>query len=149
MPTVEEQINAKQAQYIDLTHELNNYNEIYNLNDYLQKMHNVELDKLSNADQRMKTVSLKTRQQYFLTEYGVKEYSMRNNLMYFTLLVVCVIIILSSFFAVGKLSQKMTGAAVLLILAIWAFIVIIVVKSNANRRKFAYDQFYWKNVTKA
>jgi len=145
---VEEDINTNKTQYIDLTHELNNYNEIYNLNIYLQKMHNVELDKLSSTDQRMRTMSLKSKQTYFLTDYAIKEYAMRCNLMYFTLVVVCGIVIVVSLFFLNRLSKQTMTVVVSVVLIAWAIIIYAVVKVNANRRKLAYDQYYWKNIKK-
>jgi hypothetical protein len=145
---VQNEINATKADFIDLTHQLNNYNEIYNLNVYLQKMHNVELDQLSSKDQKMKTTSLKYKQKYFLTDYAVKRYGVLINLMYFTIVVLCSIIIISALFMLNKMERTSLFTYTVLILLLWAFVLIIVVKVNADRRRYAYDQYYWSEVKK-
>ncbi len=146
--TNEDTINQSKRDYIHLTHQLNNYNEIYNLNKYLDKVQNVEMNTLDTMGNRVKSQSLKLRQEYMLKEFGVNEYIMRNNLMYFTLIVVCVIVAICSLIAKQNIKTQ-TGILIIGGLSlVWAFIMYAVIKINSNRRKYAWNQFYWMSMDK-
>lgn len=134
--------------YVDMTNQLSNYNEMYNVNVYLQRMHRVELDKLNVMNDRVKTAAAKGKQEYLLAEYGIHEYTVRNNIMYLTLIVVGVIIALCSMFAAGQMSQKFTIIVICVISLIYAIIVVITFKVMSNRRKYAWDQYYWNPIKK-
>lgn len=146
---IQSELEKKKNDYIDLTHQLNNYNEIYNLNVYLQKLHSVELDQITSTDQQMKTASLKTKQQYLLLDYAIKDMQIRINIMYFTLIMVCFILILSGLFILNRIGRKTLTVVIGVLLLIWALIVYVVSKVNSNRRKYAFDQYYWKNIKKS
>lgn len=145
---IQKDLDKKKDDYIDLTHQLNNYNEIYNLNVYLQKLHSVEMGQISHNDQKMKTVSLKSKQQYLLTEFAIKEYNIRINLMYFTMIMMCIILILCGLYVMEKVGQKLVVTIIVTMCLFWAAIVFIIGKLHSNRRKYAYDQYYWKDIKK-
>jgi len=144
-------ITTQSKNFMDLTHQLNNYNEINNTNLQLQRIQSKEKENLESIGNVVKSASLKTKQEYMLTEYGIEIYKLRNNLMIFTLLVICGILAICSGFAQGKLSKDKTIGSVILILLAWALIVYIVIKRNSNRRRYAWNQQYWKamKTTKA
>jgi hypothetical protein len=136
----------KKSDFLDLTHQLNNYNTLYNLNTHLQNIHTKELDTLTNTDNQTKSVAMKSKQQYMLLDYGVNEYALRSNLMYFTLIVASAIIILCSFYAMGTMTMTVTILSVTGMLILWAIVVLVVVKVNSNRRKYAWNQYNWRAV---
>jgi len=139
-------INETTRNFIDLTHQLNNYNEINNTNLHLEKIHNKEKENLNYIGNVVKSTSLKTKQEYLLTEYSIELYRLRNNLMIFTLIVLCGILALCAMFAQGRLSQDKTIGFIILILIAWALIIYIIIKVNSNRRKYAWNQQYWRQM---
>lgn len=132
--------------FTDLTHQLNNYNTIYNLNTYLGQIQKKNIRDLSDVNNKLKSMSLKTKQDYFQYEYSTNYYSLRNSLMYFTILVVCGLSALLAYFSMEKFSLTNTVILLIIILALWAVVVYSILKVNANRRKFAWNQYYWKSV---
>ena len=146
LATINNEIAQSSRNYMDLTHQLNNYNEINNTNLQLKRIQSKEKENLDNIGNVVKSASLKTKQEYMLTEYGIEIYRLRNNLMIFTLIVLCGILALCAMFAKGNLSKDKTIGFVILILVTWALIIYIVIKRNSNRRKYAWNQQYWKQM---
>ncbi len=133
--------------YVNLTLQLKNYNEINNTNLHIRKIQNNELENLNTMGARVKSSSLKTKQEYLLTEYGTQLYRLRCNLMIFTLLVVSAVLALCALFSAGKgISKDVLLGVVIGVLVVWALAVFIVIKVNSNRRKYAWSQFYWKDM---
>ena len=77
-------LQSNKILYLDLTHKLNDYNEIYNLNTYLDGANSTELERLSYTNETLKTRLLKLKQEYLLEDRGVKAYTFRSNILYFT-----------------------------------------------------------------
>ena len=146
MAEIDNEMMAKKKDFMDLTHQMNNYNTMYNLNEQLQKVHSKSLNELDDVDNKIKSAALKTKQQYMLLDYAVNEYAMRNNLMYFTIIVICIIVLMCAYYAMEKLKMNVMLIGVFGVLIVWAAIVIIVVKVNSDRRKYAWNQYYWRST---
>lgn len=140
------EMKKEQSNFLDLTHQLYNYNTMYNLNDHLLKIHDREIKELTSAENKVKSISLKSRQKYFMLDYGANDYAMRSNLLYFTIVVVGVIIMLCASFANNKMQIVKFVLLVIGILIIWCIVVLLVVKYNSNRRRLAWNQFYWRSM---
>lgn len=96
-------LDGNKDQYLDLTHQLNNYNEIYNVNFYLKNMNSLEYERLERANENLKAKVLKMKQEYMLLDYGKHENNMRANIMYTTLIVASIIFIVCAlFYQIGR-----------------------------------------------
>ncbi len=134
-------LKSSKIKYLDSTNKLNNYNEIYNLNNHLLSTHNQELDSLVTANNQIKTKLMKMKQDYLLQEYAIHEYNMYSNILSFSILIACVAIFFVARATVEnqrKLIYICGGLAVF-----YLIVVFIVLASNINRRKYAWNQWYW------
>ena len=103
-------LQSNKILYLDLTHKLNDYNEIYNLNTYLDGANTSELERLSYTNETLKTRLLKLKQEYLLEDRGVKAYTFRSNVLYFTSIIVSIVLCLAAVYVeggTGGLSAKM------------------------------------------
>jgi cytochrome c-type biogenesis protein CcmH/NrfG len=141
-------LELEKIKYLDLTHKLNDYNEIYNLNTYLDGTNTTELDKLSYTNETLKTRILKLKQEYLAQESDVKLYTFRNNILYFSTIVIAFILCIVAFYSEGSFSGKFTVIIILCILTVYFFILLLLIKANVERRTYAYDQYYWAQVKK-
>jgi uncharacterized membrane protein HdeD (DUF308 family) len=67
--------------------------------------------------------------------------------MYFTLIIIGLIVILCSLYAMeNKLKTNIFVMSVVGLLIVWATILLVVVKINSNRRKYAWNQYYWRSI---
>lgn len=141
-------LETNKIKYLDLTHKLNDYNEIYSVNSYLQGATNLELTRLRNTNNMLKSRILKMKQQYMMYDHDVDEYMFRLNILYFTAAIVAVVLMIASLFMQGYVTPKLAMIISGGLIIIYLIIVLFTVKANAERRKYAYDQFYWKPVDK-
>ena len=134
--------------YKSLTHELNNYNEIYNLNNYLAQNTTTEFDRLSKMNEVFKSKVLKSKQQYLDADRNVNRLELTNYLLCFSA------VIFGFFFvAVGihlkspaKFSKKSVWIVVLILTVLYIALVLLIVLSNSKRRNQYWDQYYWQQI---
>lgn len=146
--SVKGELDTSKDKYLDLTHQLNNYNEIHNVNTYLQQMNEVEGGRLHRANENIKAKILKMKQEYMLLDYGVHENKMRSNIMYTALIVTSIIFIICTLFYDDKLSQGIALTICAALIALFFAIVIFLLIANSKRRKYAWEQYYWNEFKK-
>lgn len=134
--------------FLDLTHQLNNYNEIYNVNSYLKNMNALEYDRLSRTNENIKAKVLKMKQEYLLLEYGKHENKMRTNIMLITMVIVSIISVVFGFYCQDKLDKNMSIMIAVGILIFYFLIILFILKANAKRRKYDWNQYYWLEMKK-
>lgn len=139
---------TNKIKYLDLTHKLNDYNEIYNVNSYIQENNNMELDRLNSSNNTIKTRILRMKQEYLLNDQSIKEFNFRKNILYFTIVIICIILSIVALYVQDKINIKLTMIASGSISIIYLFILIFVINVNVNRRSYAYNQYYWNQIQK-
>ena len=143
----EDTLNSSKSDYLNITHKLNDYNEINNLNQHLLDSNTIELNHLTLLNNQIITKLMKMKQDYMLTDYAIQESSMYSNILAFTIIVVCLTI-----FFVARTSNEDKAAINILIWIcvaigiIYLIILIIILRSNIKRRKYAWSQWYWNPV---
>lgn len=139
---------TNKIKYLDLTHKLNDYNEIYNVNSYIQENNNMELDRLNSSNNTIKTRILRMKQEYLLNDQSIKEFNFRKNILYFTIVIICIILSIVALYVQDKINIKLTMIACGSISIIYLFILMFVINANVNRRSYAYNQYYWNQIQK-
>ena len=136
----------KKIEYLDITHKLNDYNEIYNVNKHISKATTEEMSKLKEINDNLKVRILKLKQEYLLYENGLHTYRFRCNIMYFTFIIVSALILLIGYYFENKINNMWTFIIFTSTCITYLVMVLIFIKNNSNRRSYAYHQFYWKNM---
>lgn len=141
-------LNASKNNFLELTHELNNYNEIYNTNSYLRDITTGELDKLSSAYDDIRTNLLKQKQEYMAADYALNLIRVRVKIMMWTLVVVCVVLFIVAVHAHGRvhllLNPKVVATVCALIVLSYFVTVYLVLRGYTRHRARSWDQIYWK-----
>lgn len=135
---------TKVTQYLDKTHKLNDYNEIWNLNQHLIDVNTIEERKLNEFNDMIVTKLMKMKQQYMITDYAINESAMYTKILMFTIIVASfLIVIVSKTQPEGKkqLIAICTGAGVF-----YLIVLMFILKSSSNRRKYSWSQWYWDPV---
>lgn len=139
-------LNSSRIKYLDITTKLNDYNEIESLNKHMMSANTQELGKLRTFNNQLKTKLLKAKQSYMLMDYGIHEYEMINNILGFTIIVVCLALFIVS--RVSKENKKMLVWICMGIALFYLIVVLVVLKHNSSRRTYAWSQWYWSPVKK-
>lgn len=137
----------KRFEYMDVTHKLNDYNEIHNVNLHVENATQNEKSKLNRINETLKMRVLKIKQEFLLYENALYTYRFRCNIIYFTFIVVSALLILIGYYFEEKISSKWTFIIFGVSFLVYALIVFIFIKNNTNRRNYNYNKFYWKNIT--
>ena len=132
-------LNSSKIEFLDITTKLNDYNEINSLNDHLLTSNTQELERLQTFNNQVKTKLMKAKQSYLLTDYGIHEYRLNNNLLLFSTFMVCIAVLI-----VTSIKSKTAAIWACVGLAVFYLIVIMMIlSSNVKRRKYAWNQWYW------
>jgi Flp pilus assembly protein TadB len=134
--------------YRNNTFNLNNFNEIYSTNRYLDKATTEEKNRLSESLNRLKSSLMKMRQEYLVKKYTIEEYTVRVRVLQWTVIAICALFIL-----LGLVLNQTLGPKLLMIIAsavifVYAVIVYVIIKQNSYRFDNNWDMFYWGPITK-
>jgi hypothetical protein len=129
-----------------MTHKLNDYNEIYNVNKHIDKSTDEEMGRLLSIHNSLKIKILKLKQQYLLFEHSLHTYRFRCNIIYFTFIVTSALLLIIGYYYENKISNMWTFILFTVTSLIYCILVLIFIKNNSNRRSYAYNQYYWKNM---
>lgn len=139
-------LNSARIKYLDITTKLNDYNEIENLNKHMNSANDQELNKLRSFNNQLKTKLLKAKQSYMLMDYGIHEYNMINNILGFTIIMVCLALFIVS--RTAKENKKILVWICMGLALFYLMVVLVVLKSNSSRRTYAWSQWYWSPMKK-
>jgi hypothetical protein len=136
-------IENEKTIFKDLTHQLNNYNEIFNLNLYLQNSGIQERNRLSKTNETLKSKIMKLKQQYVLEEWKKSYMQLKINLVYYAIIIISVILIFVGLYLNKAVSLGVAIGVTIALSVFFILSVILIVKANSNRRNLFWDQFYW------
>lgn len=138
--------DIKKTAFIELTHHLNNYNEIYNTNAYLKEMNDTERDRLDATSKNLRSKVLRAKQEYLLNEHAINEYKLRSNIMYGTVILISIYMIMFGLFYLDKIKNMILISVVGVSSIIYLIFVIFILMANAKRRNYAWNQYYWLDM---
>lgn len=145
---IEDNLTNMLQQYKSITHEFNNYNEIFNLNVYLKNSSEQDKTRLDRTNEVLKSRVIKLKQEYIMQDRDIKFMGFKNGLMYYTIIVTCLMLILVGTFMLGMISQGLLITLVIVISILFIISVIFVIKNNSTRRNVSWDQYYWEPMKK-
>lgn len=134
--------------YMMNTHYLNDYNEIYNVNNYLDERTQLEKDRLQAMYERLNSNTLRIKQEYLLKRFDVQNYKYKINMISYAIILVCVLLILAVMYTDGKVSKNVLFGVVGVSTVLFTLIVFLISKSNSYREKTNWDMYYWGPVEK-
>ena len=139
--------------YLDITNQLNNYNEIYNMNKYAESVNKIEYEHISTLDSNLKTKLYKLKQEYFLIDYANHNKKFWTDILYFSLCMTCVTFIVIAIFnssfiknneAFKSKKDMLFYIAISVLAGIYLVVIFVALAKKVMRRKYAWDQYYYK-----
>lgn len=134
--------------FLNNTHQLNNYNEIYSMNKHVDGIQNIERRKLEGINENLKTRIMKLKQEYMLIDYKRNALIMKSRIMMFSSVVIALCFILAALFLMEKINQTIMFSVIGVLCVIYLFVVIMIIKSNSHRRYYSWSQYYWAEMKK-
>jgi hypothetical protein len=142
--TIAYPLSFNKLKYIDLTNQLNNYNEIYNMNQYVSNINKSELDKIVSFNENLKTKILKLKQEYLLKDFAMYNYIFWSNIMYFTIIITGIVLAIIAITDIPFLSKNVKIIIMSVIGFLYLLVLMILLGVKLMRRKYSWNQFYWK-----
>ncbi len=134
--------------YMMNTHYLNDYNEIYNVNNYLDDRTLLEKERLQGMYDRLNSNLLGVKQEYLLKRFDVQHYKSKINIMQFAIILVCVLLICVILFTDDVIGQKLLFTIIGVSVIFFIGVVYLISKANSYREKTNWDMYYWGPIEK-
>lgn len=134
--------------YMMNTHNMNDYNEIYNVNNYLDEKTTLEKQRLQHIYDRLNSHLLGIKQEYLLRRFDINHYKSKINILLSALFLVCILLILVILFTDDKIGHKLLLVVIVVTVVFFSFIVYLISSSNTYREKTNWDMYYWGPVKK-
>lgn len=142
-------MNDKVSLFKQTTHQMNTYNEIYNVNTYLQKITLTERSRLNRTNDTLSSAIIKTKQDYMMNERVIEFTNFRLKLVYISIIFLCIILILTGLQLMKILSALMTGPVIAFLLILYLIITVSLMMGNKDRKQLNWNQYYWPEMKKA
>lgn len=139
-------IDTEKTNFKDLTHQLNNYNEIFNLNAYLAGQGQTEGTRLLKTNETLKSQVLRMKQMYLANDYQQNLYQMKTNIMLTTIIAFALMFILAGIHMKDVIPRNIMFIGIGVVAVVYLLMVISIVRRNAQRRKMNWSQYYWQNI---
>lgn len=142
------ELDKEIVNFQDLTHQLSNYNEIYNLNLYLQNQATDELNRLQATNESLKSQVLKMKQEYLSMDYHKNLNMLKSNIMIMSMLAFAIMFIIVGLHLKGTIPRNIMFIALGVAVVLYLVAVLAMVMSNNRRRRSNWTQFYWESLEK-
>ena len=146
--TLTGQLENRLRDYRNVTHQFNNYNEIFNLNMYLKNSSTQDMERLEKTNDMLKSRVIKLKQQYISQERDYNFMGLKNGLMYYTIIVCCFMLIMVGVFLLEMIGLTPLVIIVIIVSVIFILSVIFIIKNNSTRKNLSWDQYYWEPMKK-
>lgn len=130
------------------THQINNYNEIYNLNKYMLDVNNSEGNRLHTTNETLKSAVLKARQNYMSMDREQQMTKLKSRIMYLSILTLCIVFVLIGLLMLNILNFFIVAVAISIILIVYLMLAFIWMIANSDRRNTNWNQFYWPQMNR-
>lgn len=145
---VKQDLPIKLQTYRTHTNALNDYNEIYATNKYLERTTSLEKKKLEDIVNELRANLLKLKQDYFIKMRAIEEYKVRSSILQGTMVIVCIIFGLFILFLQMKLGKNLLFIIVSILFILYILIVYLITRSNGYRVETNWNKYYWGPLKK-
>lgn len=139
-------LKQQMDRYIDISHRLNDYNEIYNTNKYIESNLDSEKSKMSHLNRQLKTKIFGAKQTAQMYEYERDKLSFYKRLFFVTAFVVIDFLVITGFHMGGAISGKLFYTLMGGLATLYVVIVSILLYANSFRTHTDWNKFYWASM---
>lgn len=147
--TLSNSLQSQVDKYVDLSYRLNDYNEIYGTNKYLQKELKSSEDKLGKLSAKLKNKIFISKQKSQMYEYQRNKILFYKNLFLFSCFVIVELMALVGSHLAGQISAKLLYIVTGISVTIYLIIVFMWIYTNSFRSHTDWDKYMWTTVGKS
>jgi len=134
-------------EFKNATHEINTYNEIDQLNEYLFRVKTTESSRLNRVNETLKGSIIKAKQDYMMADRTINLLKFKSGLLYLSLIVMCIVLMI-----VGMQLLKfapftnavVSGTIITIVLTMYLLITLFYMFNNSSRKNTNWNQYYWQ-----
>lgn len=140
------ELDKEITNFQDMTHQLNNYNEIHSLNTYLNNQSTDELARMNTTNEALKSRILKLRQYYMTLDYKKNLNKMKADIMLISVIGFAFMFIVAGLHMKGTIPRNFMFIGLGVVTLLYVIVILSIVQTNAQRRKSNWTQFYWQSI---
>jgi hypothetical protein len=88
------------------------------------------------------------KQEYMLNEWRISYMKMKNNLLYYSIVMIGLIMVMVGMFLKHMIPLNTLVIIVSVLALVYILSVVLIIKNNANRRNDNWTQYYWLSMEK-
>jgi hypothetical protein len=138
-----DKIKENKDMYFMNTHFLNDYNELYNTNVHLEQKADLENERLQNVYDRIRSTSLKMKQELLLKKYAVTDFSVKSNILYTAIVLTSFMLIMMVSYSKDQVGKNFLSTIIGVTSVVFILIVFVIVKANSYRVETNWNKYYW------
>lgn len=139
-------LNDQVGKYVDLSHRLNDYNEIYNTNAYIDQELSREERELARTTNKLKNSIFVSKQRAMMYEYQREKTNYYKVLVLISCFMAVDLINLSGLNINGRIGDKYMYIYIAISVAIYLAVVGLFTYSNSFRSNTDWNKYNWSNV---
>jgi hypothetical protein len=139
-------LNAQVNKYIDVSHRLNDYNEIYNTNKYIQRELSSEEIKMNKLNSKLRNQIFSSKQKSQMYEYERNKLQFYKNLLLITSFVAIDLLVITGFHMAGAVTSNFFYMLLGTLGVIYMVVVGTMLYANSFRSHTDWNKFYWASA---
>jgi lipopolysaccharide export LptBFGC system permease protein LptF len=144
---LESSLEDKVDKYIGISHRLNDFNEIYNTNKYIDKELRKEQYRIDDTTNKLKNKIYISKQKAQMYEYETNKLKFYKNLFLLTVALAITLMVFATYnlnnYIAPKAFYVLTGIAVF----IYIVIVFVLLYANSYRSHTDWNKYNWGNIS--
>jgi ABC-type multidrug transport system fused ATPase/permease subunit len=132
--------------YIEISHRLNDYNEIYNTNKYIQKELGSDNQRIGDVNNKLKNRIFISKQKSQLYRYDIRKYRFMTSILLSSMFLLLILLSMSASNLAGTLSGGKFYTIVGITALIYTCVLVALVINNSYRSPLDWDKSYWLSV---
>jgi hypothetical protein len=152
-PEFMDEVNGKLKQqvdkYVEMTHRLHDYNEVYNTNMYIANELMRNDKNIEKTKKKLKNTIYASKQKAQTYEYETHRWKYYRTLFLITAFVVIDLITLVGVHIAGGISAAYFYTMMGIIAFLYTIAIIIVIYSNSFRSRYDWDKYMWHGINQS
>jgi lipopolysaccharide export LptBFGC system permease protein LptF len=144
---LESSLEDKVDKYIGISHRLNDFNEIYNTNKYIDKELRKEQSRIDDTTNKLKNKIYISKQKAQMYEYETNKLKFYKNLFLLTVALAIILMVFATYNLNNYIAQKafyvLSGIAVF----IYIGIVFVLLYANTYRSHTDWNKYNWGDIS--
>jgi hypothetical protein len=139
-------LDDKVGNYVEITHKLNDYNEIYNTNKYIDNELTREKSRMNDLIQKLKNKIYISKQKSQMYEYNANRLKFNKGFFLFCCSFVINLLALAAALLANTISYTKFYVSIAIITIIYISIIVVLLYANSYRTHTDWNKFHWGSI---